>query len=74
VVTEVVIDRPCAAVAEYAGDPSNATQWYANIESAEWWTAPPMRVGSTMDFVRGSSAVGWPTRTRWSSSYRASGW
>lgn len=51
VVTEVVIGRPCAAVAAYASDPSNATQWYANIQSVEWRTAPPVRVGSTMDFV-----------------------
>ena len=51
VMTAVVIDRPCAAVAEYAGDPSNATQWYANIESVEWRMAPPVRVGSTMDSV-----------------------
>jgi hypothetical protein len=51
VVTEIVVDRPCPAVAAYAGDPSNATEWYANIESVEWKTAPPVRVGSTMDFV-----------------------
>ena len=51
VVTETVIERPCAAVAAYAGDPSNATEWYANIESVEWRTDPPVRVGSEMDFV-----------------------
>ena len=51
VVTEVVIDRPCAAVAEYAGDPSHATRWYANIDSIEWRTPPPVQVGSAMDFV-----------------------
>ncbi|GAB1641611.1 SRPBCC family protein [Krasilnikovia sp. MM14-A1259] len=51
VVTEIVIERPSAEVAEYAGDPSHATEWYANIDSIEWRTAPPVQVGSTMDFV-----------------------
>jgi hypothetical protein len=51
VLTEIVIDRPCGVVAEYAGDPSHATDWYANINSVEWRTAPPVRVGSEMDFV-----------------------
>jgi uncharacterized protein YndB with AHSA1/START domain len=51
VLTEIVIDRPCAVVAEFAGDPSHATRWYANIESVDWRTPPPVRVGSTMDFV-----------------------
>ena len=49
--TEIVIDRPRAAVAAFAGDPSNATAWYANIESVQWRTAPPVQIGSTMDFV-----------------------
>jgi hypothetical protein len=51
VVTEIVIDRACTDVAAYAGDPSHATEWYANIESVRWRTEPPVRVGSTMDFV-----------------------
>jgi uncharacterized protein YndB with AHSA1/START domain len=51
VVTEVVIDRPRGQVSAYAADPSNATQWYANIESMTWRTEPPMAVGSRMDFV-----------------------
>ncbi|TDO46157.1 polyketide cyclase/dehydrase/lipid transport protein [Kribbella sp. VKM Ac-2527] len=51
VLTEVVIDRPVREVAEYAGDPSNAPEWYANIESIEWRTEPPVTVGSRMDFV-----------------------
>lgn len=48
---ETVIARPVAEVAEYAGDPSNAPEWYANIRSVEWRTEPPVRVGSRMDFV-----------------------
>jgi uncharacterized protein YndB with AHSA1/START domain len=51
VLTEVVIDRPLATVAEYVADPSNAPQWYANIESVAWQTEPPVMVGSRMDFV-----------------------
>jgi uncharacterized protein YndB with AHSA1/START domain len=51
VLTEIVIDRPCAGVAEYAGDPSRAPLWYANIESVDWRTPPPVRIGSRMDFV-----------------------
>ncbi|MEV0283235.1 MULTISPECIES: SRPBCC family protein [unclassified Kribbella] len=51
VLTEVVIERPVQEVAEYVGDPSNAPEWYANIESIEWRTDPPVAVGSRMDFV-----------------------
>ncbi|MGY1682265.1 SRPBCC family protein [Geodermatophilus sp. SYSU D01176] len=49
--TETVIDRPRAEVAAYAGDPANAPEWYANIDSVDWRTAPPVAVGSRMDFV-----------------------
>ncbi len=48
---EVVIDRPVAEVASFAGDPGNAPQWYANIASVSWQTPPPVSVGSRMDFV-----------------------
>jgi uncharacterized membrane protein len=51
VVTEIVISRPCAEVAAYAGDPANAPDWYANISSVEWETPPPMRAGSRIAFV-----------------------
>jgi uncharacterized membrane protein len=51
VLTEIVIDRPVRVVAEYAGDPTNAPEWYSNIESVQWRTDPPVAVGSTMDFV-----------------------
>jgi uncharacterized membrane protein len=51
VFTEIVIDRPLERVAAYAADPSNAPEWYANIESVEWKTEPPVRVGSRMAFV-----------------------
>lgn len=51
VLTETVIERPVEVVAVYAGDPSNAPEWYSNIESVNWLTEPPLRVGSRMDFV-----------------------
>jgi uncharacterized protein YndB with AHSA1/START domain len=51
VVTETIIERPCAEVAAYAGDPSNAPAWYASIATVRWQTEPPVRVGSRMDFV-----------------------
>ena len=49
--TEIVIDRPCAAVAAYAADPTHATAWYANIKAVEWKSEPPLRVGSRLAFV-----------------------
>ena len=48
---ETVIARPRDQVAAYAGDPSHAPEWYANIRSVQWQTEPPVRVGSRMDFV-----------------------
>ncbi|GCD88997.1 SRPBCC family protein [Nocardioides sp. LS1] len=51
VTVETVIDRPVGEVAAYAGDPTNAPRWYVNIQSVDWRTEPPVRVGSQMDFV-----------------------
>jgi uncharacterized protein YndB with AHSA1/START domain len=51
VLTETVIRRPREEVAAYAGDPTNAPEWYANIASVEWQTPPPVGIGSRMDFV-----------------------
>jgi uncharacterized protein YndB with AHSA1/START domain len=51
VTTEVVIRRQPTDVAEYAGDPSNAPEWYANIDEVRWETEPPLRVGSRLAFV-----------------------
>ena len=51
VLTEIVIERPQAVVAAFAGDPSHAPRWYANIESVDWRTPPPAQIGSRMDFV-----------------------
>ena len=51
VLTETTIGRPVDVVAAYAADPSNAPEWYAKIESVQWKTDPPLRVGSQLDFV-----------------------
>jgi len=51
VVTEIVIARPRTAVAAFAGDPTNAPEWYVNIKSVEWKTLPPIAVGSQLSFV-----------------------
>jgi uncharacterized protein YndB with AHSA1/START domain len=48
---ETVINSPTERVAHFAGDPTNAPSWYANIRSIEWQTPPPVKVGSRMDFV-----------------------
>lgn len=49
--TEIDVDRPVAVVAAYAADPSNAPIWYASIESVEWKTPAPLRLGSQVTFV-----------------------
>lgn len=51
VTVETTIGRPVTEVATYAGDPSNAPEWYANIRSVEWRTPPPLAVGSRVEFV-----------------------
>jgi len=37
--------------AAYAGDPSHAPEWYANIESVEWTTELRVEVGAKVAFV-----------------------
>ena len=50
VVTDILIARPLDVVAAYAGDPSNAPEWYVNIDSVEWVTPPPLAVGTRLAF------------------------
>jgi uncharacterized membrane protein len=50
VLTGIEINRPREEVAGFAADPTNATDWYKNIESLEWETPPPVRVGSKVRF------------------------
>jgi uncharacterized protein YndB with AHSA1/START domain len=61
--TETIIDAPLEDVASYAADPSNATEWYENITSADWETPPPLRQGSRVAF-----AARW-MGTRWEYTY-----
>jgi len=49
--TEIAIDRPIDVVSRYAADPSNAPEWYVNIDSVEWKTSPPVELGSKLAFV-----------------------
>lgn len=48
---ETTILQPPGTVSAFAGDPTNATEWYANIKSVDWQTPPPVAVGSRMEFV-----------------------
>ena len=47
---EALIPFPREEVAAFAGDPTHAPEWYANIRSVQWRTPPPVAVGSQMDF------------------------
>jgi uncharacterized protein YndB with AHSA1/START domain len=51
VLTKIEIDRPRTDVATFAASPDNAPRWYANIESVEWKTEPPVGVGTRVAFV-----------------------
>ena len=50
VLVETTIARDPDVVAKFAGDPTNATEWYANIRSVTWKTPPPAAVGARMEF------------------------
>jgi uncharacterized membrane protein len=50
VLTRTTIGRPPDVVSAFAADPTNAPQWYANIDSVEWLTPPPIGAGSRIAF------------------------
>lgn len=47
---QAVLPFPHEVVCAYTGDPGHAPEWYVNIGSVRWQTAPPVAVGSRMDF------------------------
>jgi uncharacterized protein YndB with AHSA1/START domain len=51
VTVETMIQRPVDTVAAYAADPSNAPEWYANIDSIAWLTKPKVETGAKVAFV-----------------------
>lgn len=51
VLTEILLDVPVKDVADYAGNPTNAPEWYVNIKSVEWKTPLPIQEGSQVAFV-----------------------
>ena len=51
VLTEIIINKSIDIVADYAGNPDNAPEWYVNIKSADWKTPKPLMVGSQIAFV-----------------------
>jgi uncharacterized protein YndB with AHSA1/START domain len=51
VVTERTMRQPVDVVSAFAADPSKVPEWYGNIESVEWKTPPPLRIGSQVAFV-----------------------
>lgn len=50
VLTEIDIKSPVDEVSRYASNPDNAPEWYVNIDSAEWITEKPLKIGSKIAF------------------------
>ena len=49
--TSISVGCPRLQVSDFAGHPSNAPEWYVNIESVEWETEPVPEIGSRVAFV-----------------------
>lgn len=50
VLTEIIIHCTRDQVSEYAANPDKAPEWYVNIQSVQWQTPKPMKVGSKIAF------------------------
>lgn len=50
VLTEIKIKCPIERVSEYAANPDHAPEWYVNIDSAEWLTEKPLKLGTKIAF------------------------
>lgn len=50
VLTEIEIQCTADRVSQYASDPENAPEWYANIHSAEWLNEKSLTIGSQIAF------------------------
>lgn len=50
VTSTIEIDVPREVVAGYAGDPSNAPEWYENIRSVSWQGEARVEEGAKVDF------------------------
>lgn len=51
IVTQIDIGCARSVVAEYVANPDNAPGWYENIESVDWQTPRPLRLGSRITFT-----------------------
>ena len=49
--SEIVIDRPRAEVAAFAGDPDNAPAWYEHVKRVVWRTRRPRAGGTQVGFL-----------------------
>ena len=74
VTTKNDIARPLAEVAAYAFDPSHAPDWYANIKSVRWRTAPPVADTYVHTLPPSPVAVVCPGWTSMPDSAAASDW
>lgn len=48
--TEITIQCPLDRVSGYTANPDNAPEWYVNIQSVEWQTPKPLKLGSRIAF------------------------
>jgi uncharacterized membrane protein len=50
VLTQIDIKCPISRVSDYAMNPDHTPEWYVNIQSVEWKTPKPLRIGSQIAF------------------------